>query len=215
MARTQDGAPAALMMHGFLVALGLLVAFGQAEARAQDRAQMPVTTDMVTTDMAAMAALLARPAHAALMRHATAPGTGDPDHFRLDDCATQRNLSDQGRTEATATGRRLAAAGITTATVLTSRWCRATETARLLDLGPALPFPPLDSFFGDRGRADAAATAIRDRIAGRQADDPPLIMVSHQVNITAVTGIFPASGEIVVVEVTPDGGAIPLARIRP
>ncbi|GGB40568.1 hypothetical protein GCM10011505_22550 [Tistrella bauzanensis] len=199
-----------LIAAGRLVALGLLVAFGQAEARAQDRAQ-----ETATTDMAAMAALLARPAHAALMRHAAAPGTGDPDHFRLDDCATQRNLSDQGRTEAAATGRRLAASGITTATVLTSRWCRATDTARLLDLGPVTPFPPLDSFFRDRGRADAAATAIRDRIAGRQAGDPPLIMVSHQVNITAATGIFPTSGEIVVVEVTPDGDAIPRARIRP
>ena len=159
--------------------------------------------------------LLDLPRHAALMRHATAPGTGDPDHFRLDDCTTQRNLSEAGRAEARETGRLLRAAGLADALVLTSRWCRATDTARELDLGEADPFPPLDSFFRDRSREDAARRDILARIAERKAGDPPLIMVSHQVNITAVTGIFPASGEIVVVEVLPDGTAAVRARLSP
>ena len=159
--------------------------------------------------------LLDLPRHAALMRHATAPGTGDPDHFRLDDCTTQRNLSEAGRAEARETGRLLRAAGLADALVLTSRWCRATDTARELDLGEEDPFPPLDSFFRDRSREDAARRDILARIAERKAGDPPLIMVSHQVNITAVTGIFPASGEIVVVEVLPDGTAAVRARLSP
>lgn len=159
--------------------------------------------------------LLDLPRHAALMRHATAPGTGDPDHFRLDDCTTQRNLSEAGRAEARETGRLLRAAGLADALVLTSRWCRATDTARELGLGEVDPFPPLDSFFRDRSREDAARRDILDRIAERKAGDPPLIMVSHQVNITAVTGIFPASGEIVVVEVLPDGTAAVRARLSP
>lgn len=159
--------------------------------------------------------LLDLPRHAALMRHATAPGSGDPDHFRLDDCTTQRNLSEAGRAEARETGRLLRAAGLADALVLTSRWCRATDTARELDLGEVDPFPPLDSFFRDRSREDAARRDILARIAERKAGDPPLIMVSHQVNITAVTGIFPASGEIVVVEVLPDGTAAVRARLSP
>jgi phosphohistidine phosphatase SixA len=159
--------------------------------------------------------LLDLPRHAALMRHATAPGTGDPDHFRLDDCTTQRNLSEAGRAEARETGRLLRAAGLADALVLTSRWCRATDTARELGLGEVDPFPPLDSFFRDRSREDAARRDILARIAERKAGDPPLIMVSHQVNITAVTGIFPASGEIVVVEVLPDGTAAVRARLSP
>lgn len=159
--------------------------------------------------------LLDLPRHAALMRHATAPGSGDPDHFRLDDCTTQRNLSEAGRAEARETGRLLRAAGLADALVLTSRWCRATDTARELDLGEVDPFPPLDSFFRDRSREDAARRDILARIAERKAGDPPLIMVSHQVNITAVTGIFPASGEIVVVEVLPDGTAAVRGRLSP
>lgn len=107
--------------------------------------------------------LLDLPRHAALMRHATAPGSGDPDHFRLDDCTTQRNLSETGRAEARETGRLLRAAGLADALVLTSRWCRATDTARELDLGEVDPFPPLDSFFRDRSREDAARRDILAR----------------------------------------------------
>ncbi|MFN0164057.1 MAG: histidine phosphatase family protein, partial [Burkholderiales bacterium] len=66
-----------------------------------------------------------------LIRHASAPGTGDPPGFRLDDCATQRNLSDAGRFEARALGERLKKLGVTNAEVLTSQWCRCRETARL------------------------------------------------------------------------------------
>ncbi|WP_372025879.1 histidine phosphatase family protein [Tistrella mobilis] len=176
-------------------------------AQAEDTAQ--------AEDMGRVVELLDLPRHAALMRHATAPGTGDPDHFRPDDCTTQRNLSEAGRAEARETGRLLRAAGLAEALVLTSRWCRATDTARELDLGEVDPFPPLDSFFRDRSREDAVRRDILARIAERKAGDPPLIMVSHQVNITAVTGIFPASGEIVVVEVLPDGTAAVRARLSP
>ena len=70
-------------------------------------------------------------------------------------------------------------------------------------------------FRSDPGREEAARRDILARIAERKAGDPPLIMVSHQVNITAVTGIFPASGEIVVVEVLADGTAAMRARLSP
>ncbi|WP_372072484.1 histidine phosphatase family protein [Tistrella mobilis] len=191
-----------------LCSLALIVAAAVLRpAQAEDTVQAEDTGRVVE--------LLDLPRHAALMRHATAPGTGDPDHFRLNDCTTQRNLSEAGRAEARETGRLLRAAGLAEALVLTSRWCRATDTARELDLGEVDPFPPLDSFFRDRSREDAVRRDILARIAERKAGDPPLIMVSHQVNITAVTGIFPASGEIVVVEVLPDGTAAVRARLSP
>jgi hypothetical protein len=85
----------------------------------------------------------------ALMRHARAPGVGDPPGFRLEDCATQRNLSAEGRDQARRIGEAFRAQGVAVARVLSSRWCRALDTARLA-FGTVEPFPPLDSFFSER-----------------------------------------------------------------
>jgi len=70
-----------------------------------------------------------------LMRHALAPGGGDPVGFKLRDCSTQRNLSDQGRAQAVNIGNTLRQNGINSPMVLSSQWCRCLETARLLDMG--------------------------------------------------------------------------------
>ena len=81
-------------------------------------------------DTAALAALRAG-AHIALMRHADAPGgAGDPPGFRLEDCATQRNLSEKGRADAAKIGARLKAEGIRIEKILGSPWCRSMETDR-------------------------------------------------------------------------------------
>jgi len=80
-----------------------------------------------------------------LIRHALAPGIGDPDGFRLDGCATQRSLSDEGRRQARAIGDWLQARGIGQARVYSSQWCRCLETAALLDLGPVTELPALNS----------------------------------------------------------------------
>lgn len=148
-----------------------------------------------------------------LMRHeATVPGTGDPPGFRLGDCATQRNLSDSGRAAARATGARLRAEGIRVAEVRTSAWCRAEETARLLGFAAPRPDPALNSFFDTRGE-EAAATAALRRLVADWSGPGVLVLVSHQVNITAATGISPAQGEMVVLK--PAGGTFTLAgRLR-
>lgn len=154
-------------------------------------------------------ALLAAPVHAdpmaaaatpgavLLMRHATAPGTGDPANMRLGDCTTQRNLSDEGREEARRIGERFRTAGIAFDRILTSEWCRTTETAELLGLGPVTAFPPANSFFADRSTADRQTAEVLAFLAGLPEAERVLI-VTHQVNITALTGITPRSGEIVV-----------------
>lgn len=135
--------------------------------------------------------------HLGLMRHALAPGTGDPPGMRIDLCATQRNLGEEGRQQARRLGDRLRAAGIAHARVLTSRWCRARETGSLLGLGPPDDLALLDSFFAARAEEGARTRALRDWIAAAPLG-PPLVLVSHQVNITALTGVFTASGELLV-----------------
>jgi hypothetical protein len=150
----------------------------------------------------------------AVMRHVSAPGTGDPPGFRLGDCATQRNLSAAGRDEARAIGRAFRAHGIAAADIYSSQWCRCLETAELLGLGPVEPLPALNSFFRDRGRRDEQTAALRAVILERGNDGRPRVFVTHQVNVTALTGVYPRSGQVVVVEPAGDGtlrvvGSIP------
>jgi phosphohistidine phosphatase SixA len=149
------------------------------------------------TDEALWAAL-ADGGHVALMRHAHAPGTGDPENFRLEDCSTQRNLDQTGREQARRTGQAFRERGVTVAQIFSSQWCRCLETAKLLALGEVYPFPPLNSFFGERELGPKQTAALRALLANTDAEGPSLVMVTHQVNITALTGIFPRSGEIVV-----------------
>jgi len=132
-----------------------------------------------------------------ILRHARAPGTGDPPGFRLDVCATQRNLSEAGRAQARNIGKRFQEQQIPVAKVLSSRWCRALETARLAFGNITEPFPPLDSFFSEREQEERQTLALRQTIEGWRSTGV-LVLVTHQVNITALTGIFPAEGEILV-----------------
>jgi phosphohistidine phosphatase SixA len=133
-----------------------------------------------------------------LMRHArTEPGTGDPSGFRHDECSTQRNLDAGGRAQARAAGERLRAERVPVGRVLTSRWCRCRETAELMALGPVEHSPPLDSFFEDRSRrAEHRAGMLRFIEAWRGPGNA--LLVTHQVNVTAVAAAYPRSGEIVV-----------------
>jgi len=136
-----------------------------------------------------------------LLRHAIAPGTGDPATFQLDDCSTQRNLSAAGRAQATQMGQAFRDRGVAVQKVLSSQWCRCLETADLLDLGTVEPAPALNSFFRDRRTAAAQTSEVQQYLLS-QADHPGVIvMVTHQVNITGLTDIFPRSGEAVVLKV--------------
>jgi broad specificity phosphatase PhoE len=149
-------------------------------------------------------ALLTRGEAIALMRHATAPGTGDPAGFKLGDCRTQRNLSDEGRAQAGRIGARFRANGVDTVAIYSSQWCRCLDTARGLGLGEVREQPLLNSFFGAPGEGVARSRETLAWIRSLQAG-APVVLVTHQVNITGLTGIFPASGEIIVVTINGDG----------
>jgi phosphohistidine phosphatase SixA len=151
----------------------------------------------------------------ALIRHAAAPGTGDPPGFRLGDCSTQRNLSEEGRGQAAELGRRLRDARVLVTELRSSRWCRALHTAQLAfpDV-PVTPDAALDSFFEGRGSRSQQTEKTRALIgswAGRQG---ALALVTHQVNITALTDIFPAEGEIVVLRPIGPATIALIGRVR-
>ena len=154
-------------------------------------------------------ARLAQPGIAAIMRHALAPGSGDPASFALDDCATQRNLDARGRAQARAVGAAVRAAGAAVDRVLASQWCRCRDTARLLGLGPVEELPALNSFFRDRSRAGAQTAALREFLLGLPPEET-VILVTHYVNILTLTGRGAASGEVLLVEIG-RGGAISVA----
>ena len=131
-----------------------------------------------------------------LLRHAIAPGTGDPDDFILGNCLTQRNLSDAGRGQAAAIGTLFRANRIENARVFSSQWCRCLETAELLKLGVVEELPLLNSFFQYYERSGLQTRKLQDWL-GRQNLKRPLVLVTHQVNITSLTNFYPASGELV------------------
>ena len=143
-----------------------------------------------------------------VLRHAYAPGTGDPAGFDLADCRTQRNLSDEGRAQARALGRQLRAGGLTSSTaVFTSPWCRCQETARLLGLASPVVLGALRSFYATPDETEQIMTELRAFLQALPVDGPPLVLVTHQVNISALTQEFMASGEGVVLRL--DGSPKP------
>lgn len=135
-----------------------------------------------------------------MLRHALAPGVGDPENFRVGDCTTQRNLSEQGRAQARRLGERLRAHGIDQAEVYSSQWCRCLETAELLMLGPVEQLPALNSFFSRPADRESNLQALRAFLAELPEDGPPVILVTHQVTISAIAGHGTVSGEAVVLE---------------
>ena len=144
---------------------------------------------------------LAGGGHVALMRHARAPGTGDPPEFQLGDCSTQRNLDASGRAQARAAGEAFRKHGVAPARVLTSQWCRCRETAELMQLGEVEDFPTgLNSFFRDRSKAGVRLGVLRQFLTELEPESGTLLLISHQVNITGLTDVWPRSGEVVVLK---------------
>ena len=151
-----------------------------------------------------------------LFRHAIAPGIGDPANFKLGDCSTQRNLDASGQAQARRIGEQFRAQQIPVQKVMTSQWCRAQETAQLAFPGMAQESPAFNSFFGEANRnsAQSAQTTAALEIFRQWTGPGVLVVVTHQVNITALTDIYPGSGEGVIVQA--QGGDLKvLGRVQP
>lgn len=141
-----------------------------------------------------------------LLRHTIAPGVGDPENFKLNDCTTQRNLSSVGRQDAKAVGDWLKRRDIKITRVESSRWCRAKETAQLLGIGKVRLNANLDSLFESKDPAKAIQTVrVKKQIVDWRNKSGLLVLVGHFVNIGAVAGVGVGSGEGVLVKADSKG----------
>ena len=150
-----------------------------------------------------------------LMRHALAPGVGDPPGFRLGQCDTQRNLSSEGRQQAQDIGARVRASRIEIACVVSSPWCRSVDTARLLGLGTVRTRAYLGSTFTAPPSVVVARTErLRRLIGSHRGEGGVLIVVAHYANIKDLTGEATSSGEGLAVRVDRTGQLEVLGRLR-
>jgi phosphohistidine phosphatase SixA len=158
-------------------------------------------------------ALLRQLGHAAFLRHAATSGAyGDPPGYRLDDCATQRLLVDAGRAQASRTREALAAKGVAFDRVLTSPWCRCKETAVLVTGREAEVMEALANLVGRTEHRDAQVTALKAYLAGIK--DARALFVTHGIVISALVGINPAEGEMVIVRIGTGGVPTVVGRLK-
>ncbi len=151
--------------------------------------------------------LLKKSDHVLLMRHALAPGIGDPAGYKLQDCKTQRNLDAKGREQAQKTGQWLKMQGVGNALVFSSAWCRCKETAENLAFGTPVLEASLNSFF-DNMRQGPQSNLNLQKFIGSQLKskgDKALILVTHHVNIAEFTGENIGSGDMVLAQVNAAG----------
>lgn len=167
-----------------------------------------------TSDNEKAWAALKVPGTVVLFRHAIAPGGGDPAGFNINDCKTQRNLDEEGRSQARRMAEGFRKHGIKVDAVLSSQWCRTRETAQIAFANQQQDAPMFNSFM--RGtpdqRSQQTAEARKQLFAWRGTG--LLVVVTHQVNITALTDIYPASGEGIVLHKQGDKLVV-VARLNP
>ena len=136
-------------------------------------------------------------ANVIFLRHALAPGVGDPENFIKEDCSTQRNLNNKGRLQARLIGNYLRSTNLQFSQILTSEWCRCIDTAKELNLGQWTTFSGLNSFFQEYEKKDQVMNKLQKKLDSLGYSDLALF-VTHQVVISEQTGIVPRSGEMVL-----------------
>ena len=136
-------------------------------------------------------------ANVIFLRHALAPGVGDPENFMKEDCSTQRNLNNKGRLQARLIGNYLRSTNLKFSQILTSEWCRCIDTAKELNLGQWTTFSGLNSFFQVYEKKEQVMNKLQKKLGSLGYSDLALF-VTHQVVISEQTGIVPRSGEMVL-----------------
>src|SRR5262245_16073051 len=199
MALASHAKPSAMLQcdHGgcsmvHIIQFALLIAFVLAGG----------TADAVDDTALAWAALRGD-GHVALIRHASAPGTaGDPSDYKLDDCTTQRNLSEQGRAEAQALGARFRMQQVKVGKVVSSLWCRCKQTAELMNIGPVEDAPTFNNAFVLNTMRDELTAGARTMIDAWRGPGT-LVVVTHGENILLMLGLRPREAEVIVVASDP------------
>ncbi len=161
-------------------------------------------------------ALLQQPGHVVFMRHSDAPGSGgygDPLGFRLEECATQRNLSEEGRAHARRTGETFTKHGIAFDRVLASPWCRCKETALLATGREAEPFAPLSNLVGRHEYRESQVKDLKAYLAGLDGNTR-VLLVTHGIVINALAGVSLDSGEMVIVKRGREGEPVIIGRLK-
>jgi len=158
-------------------------------------------------DATALAQALQSPHYVLLMRHAYAPGMGDPPNYSLARCEGQRLLNEDGKQQASRIGNWLRQQGVQKAIVMSSIWCRCTETAGLLGFGAVAVEDSLASFFDEPSRAAAQTDALKKLLSRAlpSKNGRALILVTHHVNIAGFTGENIGSGDMVLAHIGPQG----------
>ena len=140
-------------------------------------------------------AALVQGGHVALIRHGNAPPGygGDPPGFKIDDCATQRNMDERGRAQARALGEAFRQHGVRVDKILSSPWCRCLETARLLTLGP------VDSTLvvAASDKSPERLAALKQMVSSWRGPGT-LVLVTHGLTVQSLVGILPGQAETVV-----------------
>ena len=135
------------------------------------------------------------------IRHALAPGNGDPVNFDLDNCSTQRNLNQQGINQAIRIGVEFKNKDIPISRVLTSQWCRCKDTA-FYAFNDYIEFPVLNSTYSSKfqkNQSDQISSLI-SYINNTDLKKNNEIFVTHYVIIGALTDYYPDSAEIVITD---------------
>jgi broad specificity phosphatase PhoE len=146
-----------------------------------------------------------------MLRHALAPGFGDPSNFQLRDCSTQRILDEVGREQSRQIGNAFQNVGLRFEGVYSSQWCRCLETAYLINIGKVQELTGLNSFFQGIVPREATLASLQKFLQDLSPDGDPILLVTHQVTISAITGISVSSGAAVAYDqVTKQGQRVTL-----
>mgnify|MGYP001358666642 FL=1 len=132
------------------------------------------------------------------IRHAIAPGNGDPDNFDITDCSTQRNLNDKGRAQSKIIGEFFKSNKILFDKVLTSEWCRCKDTG-IIAFGDIETFSALNSFYDQRFAKNKYKQIqnLKKYIKNRKSKKN-LILITHYVVILEILNLGTSSGEIII-----------------
>lgn len=157
-------------------------------------------------------ALLKQGGHVVLIRHtATTPGVGDPEGFRLEDCSTQRNLSEEGKDHAKRIGQAFREFKVPIEAVLSSPWCRCVETAGLA-FGKSEVWSALSNLFGRPENRQKQVDELSAPI-GAYRGKGNLVLVTHGSTVLALTRISPQTGEMVILAPKGEGRFAVVSRL--